>query len=134
MTLTDNEYFANLTRAVFNTGFSREVITAKWDGFIDAFSGFDPAIVAKYTMGDIADLLERDDIVRNTKKIEATIHNAQAFLDLIKEHGDIHNYVRSFDDMDFDTRVKNFKKPFKFVGPTTAKIFLWLSGETVPEH
>ncbi|MHA2501951.1 MAG: DNA-3-methyladenine glycosylase I [Candidatus Kariarchaeaceae archaeon] len=134
MTLTDSEYFAHLTRAIFNTGFSREVISAKWDGFTDAFSNFDISKVAKYNTGDIMGLLERDDIVRNTKKIEATVFNAGVLQDIIKEYGSIHDYIRSFDDMDFDTRVKNLKKPFKFVGPMTAKIFLWLSGEKVPEH
>ena len=134
MTLTDSEYFANLTRAIFNTGFSREVITAKWEGFKDAFSNFEISKVAKYNTGDIMGLLERDDIVRNTKKIEATVFNAGALLEIIDEHGSIHDYIRTFDDMDFDTRVKNLRKPFKFVGPMTTKIFLWMSGETVPEH
>ena len=38
--IDDERYLAQMTRCVFNAGFHWRVITAKWDGFEEAFHGF----------------------------------------------------------------------------------------------
>lgn len=75
----DNGYFEQLTKAVFQAGFSWKVINNKWPNFRRAFDGFDIDKVAKYDDLDVDRLLTDEGIVRNGRKIAATIKNAQAF-------------------------------------------------------
>jgi 3-methyladenine DNA glycosylase Tag len=43
-----SDYLAVITKAVFQSGMSWDVIEAKWDGFQEAFAGFDPETVAGF--------------------------------------------------------------------------------------
>ena len=60
---------------------SWQVVEAKWDGFREAFAGFDPEAVAAFTGDDVERLAEDTRIIRNRRKIEATVHNAETMLD-----------------------------------------------------
>src|SRR5256885_9848146 len=80
------DYLEVMTKAVFQSGISWRVIEAKWDGFRAAFAGFDPAAVAALTPEDVDRLVEDTRIVRNRRKIEATIDNAIELLALDREH------------------------------------------------
>jgi 3-methyladenine DNA glycosylase Tag len=66
-------------------------------------------------------------IVRNEKKIRATIHNAGEFLKLQKEFGSVKKYIDSYgkDEERLQTDVQG---RFQHVGPSTARTFLWSSG------
>jgi DNA-3-methyladenine glycosylase I len=66
----------------FQSGLSWLTILRKRDAFRAAFADFDPAVVATYTPEDVERLLGDAAIVRNRQKIEATIANARAILDL----------------------------------------------------
>src|SRR3954454_22172150 len=81
------DYLDVLSKSVFQTGMSWCVIEAKWPGTQEAFDGFDPGTVASYSPRDADRLAEDKRIVRNRRKTEATIHNAQAILDLEEKHG-----------------------------------------------
>ena len=61
------------------------------------------------------------------------MENANKLLEIIDEHGSIHQYIRSLDVIDFDERLKALSKNFKFFGDTAAGIFLYSSGEDVSE-
>jgi len=69
---------------VFQAGISWRVIEAKWDGIR---AGFAPKVVAAYGPDDIGRLLSDHRVVRSKAKIEATIDNAQALLELDAEYG-----------------------------------------------
>src|SRR5437016_4338780 len=108
------DYLEVLSKSVFQTGMSWRVIDAKWPGTREAFADFDPETIAAYSPGDVDRLASDTRIVRNRKKIEATIHNAQTMLDLEKEHGGFQKYLRSYPD--YDSLVADMRKRFKFVG------------------
>jgi DNA-3-methyladenine glycosylase I len=129
----DNGYFEVLTQAVFQAGFSWEVVRNKWDNFRAAFDGFDIETVARYGPYEMERLLEDAGIVRNGRKIEATIGNARVMRDLIDEYGSFHAYLRSLDDLPYQKRVKALGKQFKWLGRTGAFFFLWCVAEEVPE-
>lgn len=74
--------FERLTLEGFQSGLSWLVILRKRPAFRVAFVGFDPASVARFDEADVARLLGDAGIVRNRSKIEATIGNARAVLDL----------------------------------------------------
>ncbi|OWJ70469.1 DNA-3-methyladenine glycosylase I [Haematobacter massiliensis] len=66
----------------FQAGLSWITILRKREAFRRAFAGFDPAVVAGWGEAEVARLLGDAGIVRHRGKIEATIGNARAFLDL----------------------------------------------------
>jgi DNA-3-methyladenine glycosylase I len=66
----------------FQSGLSWLIILRKRENFRAAFAGFDPVAVAEFNADDVTRLLADTGIVRNRAKIEATIGNARAALDL----------------------------------------------------
>jgi DNA-3-methyladenine glycosylase I len=129
----DNGYLEELTRAIFQAGFSWRVIRDKWPNFQEAFDGFDIATVAGYAEPDVERLANDAGIVRNRRKIEATVYNARAMWDLIQEHGSFHAYLRGLDDLDYAGRRKELGDRFKNLGPTGVFTFLWCVDEPVPD-
>lgn len=128
----DNGYFEELTKAIFQAGFSWRVIRDKWPNFRRAFDHFDIPTVAGYAEPDIERLTSDAGIVRNRRKIEATIHNARVMWDLIEEHGSFHAYLRSLDDLDYPSRREELSHRFRNLGPTGVFTFLWCVNEKVP--
>jgi len=108
------------------------VIDAKWEGIREAFAGFDPVTVAEYGPADVARLLADPQIVRSKAKIEATIDNAQALIELDAEHGGFGRYLRSRGG--FRETVADLKRQFRFIGDSGAYHFLWQVGEPVPDY
>ena len=127
-----NDYLEVMSKAVFQTGISWRVIESKWPGFKEAFFDFDPVRIAELDPPDVDRLAEDTRIVRNRKKIEATVANAQTMLDLEREHGTFKKYLRSKGD--FEATAADLKKRFKFMGDTGAYFFLHVVGEQVPPH
>jgi Methyladenine glycosylase len=126
------DYLEVMTKAVFQSGVSWRVVEAKWDGFREAFDGFDAAKVASLTPNDVDRLVEDTRIIRNRRKIEATVENAAELLDLEREHGSIRSYLRSHGG--FDQTAADLRKRFKFLGDFGAYYFLYVVGEDVPSH
>lgn len=121
-----------ITRAVFQSGMSWRVVEAKWGGFREAFAGFDPIAVAAFSDDDVDRLAADTRIIRNRRKIEATIGNAQALLALDDEPGGFIGWLRSRDD--FDATVAALRGEFRFLGDTGAYYVLDVVGEDVPTH
>ncbi|HZK04598.1 MAG TPA: DNA-3-methyladenine glycosylase I [Actinomycetaceae bacterium] len=74
--------FERLSLEVFQSGLSWATILRKRPAFREAFDDFDPEVVATYGPLDVERLLDDERIIRNRRKIEATIQNAQATLAL----------------------------------------------------
>ena len=125
------DYLEVMSKSVFQAGISWKVVDAKWPGIKDAFRGFDPAKISKFTVGDIDSLVEDKRIIRNRRKIEAIVGNAQSLLELDRSHGTFRKYLRSFDS--FEDLVRDLRKQFKFLGDMGAYHFLWVVGEKVPD-
>lgn len=126
------DYLDVISRAVFQSGMSWRVVEAKWEGFREAFSGFDPGVVAAFTDDDVERLAGDTRIIRNRRKIEATISNAQAMLELEAQPGGFAGWLRSHSD--FDATVAALRGEFRFLGDTGAYYFLYVVGEDVPSH
>jgi 3-methyladenine DNA glycosylase Tag len=129
---TTADYLEVLTKAVFQSGISWRVIEAKWPGFQEAFFRFDPKKISRLSERDVDELAQDTRIVRNRKKIEATIDNALEMLAIEKEFGSIRDYLRSHGS--FDATVADLRRRFRFVGETGAYFFLHVVGEKVPSH
>ncbi len=126
------DYLDVLTKAVFQSGISWRVVEAKWAGTREAMYGFDPEQLADLTPDDVDRLATDTRLIRNRRKIEATVANAQTMLDLDREHKGFKRYLSSF--ADFDAVSNDLVKRFKFLGHTGAYYFLHVVGEQVPPH
>jgi 3-methyladenine DNA glycosylase Tag len=126
----DEKYFENLTRCIFQAGLSWQLIANKWPNFKKAFYDFDFRKIAAYGTNEIKKLSENSKIIRNKRKILATIYNAREFERIVEKNGSFKNWLDSIDKSNnYDVVVKRLKSSFKHVGPSTAHIFLWSVGE-----
>jgi DNA-3-methyladenine glycosylase I len=131
--VNDDGYLEELTKAIFQAGFSWRVIRDKWSNFQRAFDGFEVETVAGYGEPDLERLVSDAGIVRNRRKIEATVYNARTMWELSQRHGTFHAYLRSLDGVDYAGRRKELSKQFKNLGPTGVFVFLWCVDEEVPD-
>jgi DNA-3-methyladenine glycosylase I len=125
-------YLEALARPVFSTGMGWRVIEAKWSGIREAFHDFDPQRVAAMTPADVDRLVEDPRIIRNRRKIEATISNAERMMELDEQHGGFEHYLSSLGS--FRETVAALRREFRFVGEMGAYLFLWTVAWPVPPH
>jgi len=129
---SDAAYFENLTRCIFQAGLSWRTVANKWPNFMTAFKGFDIETVASYGAEDISRLMEDKGIIRNRRKILATIHNACEFERIAEEHGSFQRWLDGLDKTDnYAVAVRRIASLFGHVGETTARIFLYTVGENI---
>jgi DNA-3-methyladenine glycosylase I len=139
--------YEKLCLEAFQSGLSWLTILRKRESFRAAFAGFDPAAVAAFGPADVQRLLADKGIVRNRAKIEATIANARATLELPAGLSALlwsfapatHPRPRSFADLAPSTpestaMAKDLRRRgFRFVGPTTAYALMQACG-LVDDH
>lgn len=136
--------FERLSLEAFQSGLSWATILRKRPAFRSAFSDFDPEVVARFGDGDRARLMADAGIVRNRLKVDATIRNARATLDL-RADGGLVDFVWSFrpaetprprtmaevpttspESLALSKALK--AKGFTFVGPTTMHALMEAAG------
>ena len=94
----DRHLFEMLTLEGAQAGLSWSTILRKREHYRRAFAGFDPKKVARFDARRVAALLQDAGIVRNRLKIESTIANAAAFLEVQRQFGSFDRYLWSFVD------------------------------------
>jgi DNA-3-methyladenine glycosylase I len=145
----DHRLFEKICLEGFQSGLSWLTILRKRDHFREAFEGFDPERVARFTARDVTRLLKNSGIVRHRGKIESTINNAKRALDLIEERGSLAKYfwgwepppkerpavcsyeaIRAASTSPSSIRLsKDLKvRGWTFVGPTTVYAFMQAMG------
>ena len=125
-------YLEALSRPVFSTGMSWQVIEVKWSDIRAAFHDFDPPKVAAMTPADVERLVDDPRVIRNRKKIEATIQNSERLMELDREHGGFARYLDSLGS--FEETVAELRGEFRFLGDNGAYLFLWTVAHPVPPH
>ncbi len=128
----DKGYFELLSKAVFNAGFSYQVVRNKWEGIKEIFQEFEPEILSNWTIDEISVALESPKIIRNSRKVTAIVSNANVFLEIVKTFGSFDNYLKSIQDKTYEEKQTILSKQFKWLGPTGAYFFLWSIGEDAP--
>jgi len=143
----DKTLFEFLILEGFQAGLSWELILRRRRNLHEAFDGFDPEKVARYTEEDVERLLNDPGMIRNRRKIEAAINNAHRLLEVRAEFGSFDRYIwgfvggkpiknrlRSFEGMPSKTErseamTRDLKRRgFKFVGPTICYSFMQAVG------
>jgi len=94
----DKKHFEFLVLESAQAGLSWITILKKRENYRKAYDNFDPVKVARYGAEKKAKLLADAGIVRNRLKIDASVTNAQKFLEIQKEFGSFSDYIWSFTD------------------------------------
>jgi DNA-3-methyladenine glycosylase I len=92
----DGKHFEFLVLEGAQAGLNWSIILNKREGYRRAFSGFDPAKVARYTEKRLQKLLLDPGIIRNRQKIQSAVRNARAFLAIQEEFGSFDAYAWRF--------------------------------------
>ncbi len=143
----DARLFEFLILETFQAGLSWITILRKRENFRKAFDQFDFKKIAKYKQAKIDSLLQDEGIIRNTLKVNATVSNAIAFIEVQKEFGSFSDYIWGFVNgkpiknqvLDYkkapatttisDALSKDLKKRgFKFVGSTVIYAHMQATG------
>jgi DNA-3-methyladenine glycosylase I len=143
----DRKLFEFLTLEGAQAGLSWSTILKKRARYQGAFAGFDPARVARFSASKVEKLLLDPGLVRNRLKIESTVSNARAYIEVQDELGSFDAYVWAFVDgaprqnarrsmgdipastPDSDALSKDLKRRgFRFVGTTICYAFMQAVG------
>lgn len=126
---SDQEYFALLARAVFSAGLGPKVVESRWKEMGVAFHGFDPSQVERMDEADVARLLSDASVIRNRRKIEAVISNAEVFIDRTGAYPSFHAYLEELGaGEDLDAAAEELTNTFTHLGRTSALFFLFSAG------
>jgi len=135
--LDERTLFERLSLEAFQAGLSWRTILARRDGFRVAFAGFDADVLSRYGASDVDRLLTDPSIIRNRRKIEATLANARATVALYRGGASLEALVRSHaprpkrtapatwaevpaSTPESEALARELKaRGFRFVGPTT---------------
>lgn len=148
----ETKHFEFLLLETMQAGLSWITILRRRENYRKAFAEFNPQIVAKYDQQKIEELMQDIGIIRNRKKIEAAVNNAQKFLEIQKEFGSFDKFIWGFTAGEIvknslkdisqsiatsplsDLVAKELKRRgFKFVGSTTIYAHLQAIG-VVNDH
>ena len=133
----DKVHFEFLILEGAQAGLSWSTILKRREGYKKAFANFDVNKVAKFDKSKIENLLQDSGIIRNKLKVNSTVTNARAFLNVQREFGSFDQYIWSFvnnkpiinswkdiSEIPAKTKVSDalskdlIKRGFKFVGST----------------
>lgn len=143
----DRVFFEFLTLEGAQAGLSWSTILKKRDGYREAFAGFDPVTVSRFTAADIDRLVANPAIVRHRQKIASVVGNARAFIGVQEEHGSFDawvwqfvggsprvNHRRGHGDIPARTAESDalsrelMRRGFRFVGSTICQAFMQATG------
>ncbi|MEE9405263.1 MAG: DNA-3-methyladenine glycosylase I [Algisphaera sp.] len=155
----DRHLFEMLILEGAQAGLSWSTILNKRDHYRVVYRDFDPAKVARFTPARQQKLLADPGIVRNRLKVASSVTNAQAFLEIQREHGSFASYAWGFvNHKPIQNRFKAMadvpavtpeaeafskdlkRRGFRFVGPTIMYAFMQATGmvndhlTTCPRH
>lgn len=133
----DRELFEMLVLESFQAGLSWITILKKRENFRRAFDDFDVRKVADYDDTKVEELRQNEGIIRHKGKINASINNAQVFIEIQDEFGSFDEYIWGFTDGEIikaeflteselskDISKDLKKRGMKFVGPTIIYSYL----------
>ena len=143
----DTKLFEFLVLDAMQAGLSWKTVLHKRDNFRKAFDNYDIKKIASYDDKKFEELLLDKGIIRNRQKINASIQNAKAFLEVQKEFDSFDAYIWQFvggqtiknswtklNDLppntpESDTLSKDMKRRgFSFVGSTICYAFMQAAG------
>lgn len=125
--LPEDRWLSIFTRSIFQAGFNWKVIENKWDGFEEAFHGFDIDRCAFLHDEDMDRLMSNTAIVRNGPKIRTVLENAH-FLQSLRDQGGAGQVLGGWPSTDFIGLLEMMKKQGARLGGMTGQYSLRFAG------
>lgn len=113
--VSDDQVFETVTAAVFQARFNPAIVRQRWPCIRRAFTVFDLRAVAAWSDGSLADLLAADGMIRNPKKIRATLGNSRSLLALSQQFDGLQAYLSSF-GTDREALVRDIDTWARYIG------------------
>jgi 3-methyladenine DNA glycosylase Tag len=126
--MSDDRWLSEFTKRIFQAGFNWSVVENKWDGFEQAFWGFDIARCTRIDFDDMEALTSNKDIVRNPIKIKTVSRNAEMIRTMSAEAGSADKFIRNWPKDDFIGLLAYLGKHGSHLGPNTTSYALRFSG------
>ena len=127
----DDRWLSQMTKSVFQAGFSWKVIETKWPGFEEAFEGFQPRRWKMMSDEDLDRLVQNKAIVRNPQKILSVRGNAQFLCDLADEHGSAAKFFAEWPASNQIGLMELMKKRGSRLGGTSGQVILrWMGKDS----
>jgi DNA-3-methyladenine glycosylase I len=92
----DKKHFEFLVLESAQAGLNWLTVLRKREHYRKAYDGFDALKVSQYNEEKVNELMQNAGIIRNRRKIEASINNAKHFLEIQNEFGSFDSYIWSF--------------------------------------
>ena len=143
----DRALFEFITLEGAQAGLSWATVLKKRENYRKLFDDFDVEKIARYRQRKIDSLLKNPGIIRNRLKIESTVTNARAFIEIQNEFGSFDSYIwrftegqpivnqwRHVTDVPASTGISDAmskelkKRGFRFVGSTICYAFMQATG------
>ncbi|HEX4505072.1 MAG TPA: DNA-3-methyladenine glycosylase I [Alphaproteobacteria bacterium] len=129
--IPDGRLLSEMSRRIFQAGFSWKVVDDKWPAFEDLFGGFDPRACANLPEARFDALLKDARIIRNAAKIGSIVANARFILDLAAEKGSAARFIAEWPDNDYIGLLDLFEKRASRLSGQAAMRFLRSIGKPV---
>jgi DNA-3-methyladenine glycosylase I len=143
----DRKLFEFITLEGAQAGLSWVTVLNKRENYRKLFDDFEVDKIARYSKRKVESLLKNPGIIRNRLKIESTVSNARAFIDIQDEFGSFDNYIWQFtndkpiinrwktaEDVPARTAISDAmskelkKRGFRFAGSTICYAFMQATG------
>ena len=128
---TDGGYLEAAARIIFMGGLNRRVVDGKWDGFLQAFHGFDVATVAAMGPADVERLSEDDRVIKYAAKLQAVVTNAQEIQEVADQHGSFGSWVESAVAGGVPSACAELSRRFAYISKDGARNWLYSTGHDV---
>ncbi len=92
----DRKHFEFIILEAAQAGLSWLTILKKREGYREAYAGFCPEVVAGFGEAQIEKLMQHPVLIRNERKIRASINNARRFLAIQEAFGSFSAYLWQF--------------------------------------
>jgi DNA-3-methyladenine glycosylase I len=117
-----------------SAGLGPRLVEVRWASIREAFFGFDIERIARMDSDDLVYFMCNPGVIRNRRKLDATIANAKTFLLLIEARGSFRCYLDHTLPREGTTRAQlqaaceELSDQFEHLGPTSADLFLFACG------
>lgn len=128
---TDAGYLEAAARIIFMGGLNRRVVDGKWDGFLQAFHGFDVATVAAMGPAEVERLSEDDRVIKYAAKLQAVVTDAQEIQEVADQHGSFGSWVESAVAGGVPSACAELSRRFAYISKDGARNWLYSTGHDV---
>jgi 3-methyladenine DNA glycosylase Tag len=129
---SDAPYLESATRIMFMGGLNHKVVDNKWARFRERFHDFELADVCELSPADLEEFGQDAQLIRNARKLSATVDNAHVMAELAEAHGSFDAYVEALlREKGIDGAAKALAKQFQFISENGARFWMWSTGHDI---